>query len=199
MRTLLSLSALLLLLHFASCRPEVYTPKPPGYYRIDTAERHVYRDFDSAGFPYTFRYPVYGSILVDSTAPRQDPDGAYWVNVDFHNYAARIYLSYKHIDEKQPLMLLLNDAHTLSHGHDKKADFMNTAMLINKNGVRGWFWEIGGNTASPYQFIATDSVRHFMRGALYFEVTPNSDSMQPIRQFLKQDLDTLINSLRWKE
>jgi hypothetical protein len=41
-------------------------------------------------------------------------------------------------------------------------------------------------------------VRHFVRGALYFEVAPNADSLLPINNFLKADVVHLMNTLRWK-
>jgi gliding motility-associated lipoprotein GldD len=58
---------------------------------------------------------------------------------------------------------------------------------------------VGGNTASRYQFAATDSTQHFLRGALYFDVTPNVDSLKPVTDFLLKDIKHMMNTLRWKK
>ena len=59
-------------------------------------------------------------------------------------------------------------------------------------------YEITGNAASPYQFIATDSTKHFLRAALYFNVYPNKDSLAPAFKFIKQDIVHLMESIEWK-
>ena len=45
----------------------------------------------------------------------------------------------------------------------------------------------------------TDSVKHYLRGALYFNVEPNKDSLAPVLQFVKEDINVLIESFNWKE
>ncbi|PIV58809.1 MAG: gliding motility lipoprotein GldD, partial [Bacteroidetes bacterium CG02_land_8_20_14_3_00_31_25] len=52
--------------------------------------------------------------------------------------------------------------------------------------------------ASNIQFYVTDSIRHFVRGALYFETKPNKDSLAPIINFIEQDVTHLVETLRWK-
>jgi hypothetical protein len=37
-----------------------------------------------------------------------------------------------------------------------------------------------------------------MRAALYFETTPNEDSLAPINQYLFKDMQQMVRSLRWK-
>jgi hypothetical protein len=41
-------------------------------------------------------------------------------------------------------------------------------------------------------------VKHFLRGALYFDATPNEDSLSIVNDFLKKDLQYMINTLKWK-
>ena len=41
------------------------------------------------------------------------------------------------------------------------------------------YFSLKGNTATANQFFVTDSVKHFLRGALYFNATPNEDSLRP--------------------
>jgi hypothetical protein len=43
----------------------------------------------------------------------------------------------------------------------------------------------------------TDSIEHFLRGSLYFNETPNADSLLPVKQYIKEDFITLMESLKW--
>jgi gliding motility-associated lipoprotein GldD len=57
----------------------------------------------------------------------------------------------------------------------------------------------GVNVASMYQFYITDSSKHFIRGALYFDHAPNNDSLAPVIEFLKADIDHLIETFTWRK
>jgi gliding motility-associated lipoprotein GldD len=72
------------------------------------------------------------------------------------------------------------------------------SVMQTNNGVEGIYFSLGGNTATANQFFVTDSVRHFLRGALYFDATPNADSLGIVNDFLKKDLLHLINTLQWR-
>jgi gliding motility-associated lipoprotein GldD len=58
---------------------------------------------------------------------------------------------------------------------------------------------VEGNAATARQFYLTDSSRHFLRGALYFDTAPNSDSLAVVNDFLQEDMLHLIQTLRWKK
>lgn len=191
------LSCLLALL-VAGCRPDTYTPKPRGYFRIELPE-HQYQHFFGAGFPYEFDYPVYANIQRDSMPGGIKAENPYWINIDFPSLGGRLYLSYKQIDPQHTFDQLLGDAHELSYtAHGKKADYISTPTFDNGHGAFGVFYTVGGNTATRYQFFATDSIHHYLRGALYFDVTPNVDSLQPVNDFIKKDMEHLVHTLRWK-
>jgi len=57
---------------------------------------------------------------------------------------------------------------------------------------------VGGNAATGKQFFVTDTAKHFLRGALYFDATPNEDSLNIVYDFLQQDMQHLINTVKWK-
>jgi gliding motility-associated lipoprotein GldD len=59
-------------------------------------------------------------------------------------------------------------------------------------------YDISGNTASNVQFYLTDSTHHFMRGALYFNVVPNIDSLKIVVDYLRQDIVHMIKTFEWK-
>lgn len=193
-RTLLFLTLTVL---YTACKPEPYTPRPRGYYQIPLPE-HAYQTFDVPGFPYSFEYPTYGKIVQDTSFFGQRPENPYWINIEFPELNGAIYLSYKQIGQKYSLQHLLEDAHEMSFFHDKRADYINDTVFHNTHNVVGLIYTVGGNAASAYQFFATDSVSHFLRGALYFDVSPNADSLKPVNEFLKQDMEHLLGTLRWR-
>jgi gliding motility-associated lipoprotein GldD len=65
--------------------------------------------------------------------------------------------------------------------------------------VHGIIFEVEGTgTASAYQFFATDSTNHFLRGALYFMARPNSDSLKPVVAHLEKDIEHILTTLKWR-
>jgi len=180
-----------------ACRPDTYTPKPRGYYKV-VLPRHKYHVFDEPGFPYRFEYPTYATVTRDTDFFGHRPENPYWVFIDFPTVGGRFYISYKNISASQPLERLMEDSHEMSFTvHSKRADYI-TDQAFHRGNVHGILYNAGGNAASAYQFVATDSVKHFMRGALYFDVTPNADSLKPANEFLKEDMQHLLETLQWK-
>lgn len=188
------LAALLL----ASCRPEVYYPKPTGYYRIDTPATHRYVVFDRPGFPYTFEYRENSRIEQDTIFARHEQDNRFWINIYDEELGGVINITYKEINKAQPFLQLMNDAWGLSYFHHEKADYIDTKAMTNPDGTECILYTVGGNSASRYQFAATDTMKHFLRGSLYFDVTPNADSLKPVTDFMAQDLKHMLETLRWK-
>lgn len=172
-----------------------YTVKPKGYYRIDFPP-HAYQTFDQPGYPYTFDYPVYAQIVRDSSYFK-DMDTPFWVNIEFPALHGKIYLSYKTIGAAT-LEKLVNDAFVMTYKHTTKASSIRDSLFHTPNGNSGIWFDVGGNAATGKQFFITDSTRHFLRGALYFDTTPNVDSLNIVYDFLQADMFQLINSLRWK-
>jgi gliding motility-associated lipoprotein GldD len=82
--------------------------------------------------------------------------------------------------------------------HTEVSTGIADSVIQTANGVEGIYFSLSGNTATANQFFLTDSTRHFLRGALYFDASPNEDSLSLVNDFLKQDLKHLINTLRWK-
>ncbi len=183
-----------------SCKPEVYTPKPRGYFHIELPKERAYRSFDSSGFPYRFEYPVYAKIVTNPDFFGDKPENPYWINIDFPGIGGKIYLSYKHITEDNPVGRLNEDYYHMTYtAHDKKADYIQDLYFnAPEKKVYTGLSNVTGDAASAYQFFATDSTKHYIRGALYFEATPNADSLQPLNDFLKQDIVHLLETLEWK-
>ena len=188
---------MLLIIAMGSCRPPVFPPKPPGYYKIDTPLSHEYRIFTRQGFPYTFEYPVYSTVTDDTVfQPKKEP---YWININFPGLGAVINITYKEISVAHTYIQLMEEADGFSFFHHEKADYIDQFVFnFPDNKVSGIVYTVGGNAATRYQFTASDSVKHFMRGALYFNVTPNADSLKPATDFLLQDIHHMLETLQWR-
>ncbi len=187
---------IIILFSFGACRPSDPVPKPKGYFKIALPEEHKYQQFTKAGFPFSFAYPVYGKITQDTGLVLQE-NAPYWINVSFPDWDATVYLSYKPISQKEPIAKLINESYKLSYSHDIRADYIKTPAFKTQNGLTGIYYHVGGNAASAYQFYLTDSSHNFIRGALYFNVAPNSDSLMPATEFLRKDLEHLVESLEF--
>ncbi len=180
----------------AACNSD-YPLRPRGYFKIDLPQKS-YQVFERPGFPYTFEYPAYANIVQDSLFFEQKTENPYWINVDFPQFGGRIHLSYKPI-YRNNFDSLVNDAFTLSYKqHTYKASAIEPEPFTTPNGNSGVYFNLKGNTATSNQFFITDSTKHFLRGALYFSATPNEDSLRPVNEFLRKDVEHLINTVQWR-
>lgn len=192
-----------------------YTSKKRGYFKIDFPA-HKYVTFNEAGVPYSFEYPAYANIVKDSTYFDSTPENPYWRNIDFPQFNARIFLSYKIIGGRATYKIkqangsykdssginyfdkMVNDAFNLTNKNEAVATSIKDSLFTTSNNITGIFFKVGGNAATSRQFFMSDSSRHFLRGALYFDTTPNADSLKPVQDFLQADIEHLINTFRWK-
>jgi gliding motility-associated lipoprotein GldD len=185
-----------LFIFFIACNSD-YTIKPRGYFKIDFPEK-AYQAFDNPSYPYSFQYPVYGNIIKDSLFFDEKAENPYWINIDFPRFNAKIYISYKEIG-KNKFDSLVNDAFTMSYKqHTYKASAIEPMPFTTPHNLSGIYFTLKGNTATANQFFITDSTKHFLRGALYFDAVPNEDSLKPVNNFLQKDLQHLLNTLQWR-
>jgi gliding motility-associated lipoprotein GldD len=187
------ITRILIILHFAgilfSCN-EKPIPKPKGFFRIEF-QKKSYHPMPE-GYPYQFDIPVYAVPVPDKSA-KAEP---WWINIEFPSHKAELHLSYKRINGNLPVYS--EESRELAYEHTRKASSIEEKIFINRAGkVSGTIYYINGNAASPMQFYLTDSTRHFLRGALYINATPNIDSLKPVIDYLKTDIIRMIESLRW--
>ena len=179
---------------FVTACDTAYTPKPRAYFRIATPERN-YIPFDSL-YPYAFEYPVYAEFAPDTRSSSE----LYWADLRFPQFKGTVHLSYKPVVSESNLHTYFEDARSFSRKHIPKATAIVEEVVVDTdNRVFGMIYMIRGKeAASPLQFYLTDSTNHFLRGALYFDVTPNNDSLAPVIEFLERDIRHLVSTLQWK-
>jgi gliding motility-associated lipoprotein GldD len=173
-----------------------FTPKPIGYYAIPFPKKS-YQVFDKPGYPYTFEYPVYANIVKDSTFFGETTENPWWININFPEFGGRIYVSYKAIG-KNNFDTLIKHAYTLTGKHSSKAYSIDDSLMSTPNHVHGVFFSVGGDVATANQFFLTDTTKHFLRGALYFDATPNADSLGIVNAFLLADMKHIVNTFKWR-
>lgn len=174
-----------------SCK-ENSTPRPYGYFRVDMPA-HDYKVFNQNNYPYSFEFSNSAKII-----PRSEIGEQYWIDIQYPSLNANIYCSYKPV--RSDLFRLVEDTRSIVYRHLIKADDIAEIPYENpEKRVYGILYELSGNTASPVQFILTDSTKHFFRGALYFESVPNQDSIAPMSQYVLQDIMRLMESFEWKK
>ncbi len=167
-----------------------YYPKPISGQKLVFPEK-AYQNYKSPDCNYSFDIPAYSKFEADTM--NKNCNG----NIVFNTFNAALYLTYIKLDTN--LMYNIEYSRKLAYDHSVKADAIEEPAFINaENNTSGIQYKIIGNAASNYQFYATDSTDNFLRGALYFNCRPNYDSLRPTLNFILEDLDHLIQTIRWE-
>ena len=198
-----------------SCKPKALPePKPMGYFRIDLPD-HTYRLMDTTQLqlnyvegsgncftaqnesllPFTYEQSVYAKTTIE---PQKD--NSLWVNITYPDLGATFRFTCLTVKNADSLRKLMISEDKMVKFHYQKADDVQYSV-INDPAAHLWgqTYEIyGKEVATPFQFWLTDSAHHFVRATLYFDDTPNNDSLQPVIQYLKEDALHLINTFAWK-
>jgi gliding motility-associated lipoprotein GldD len=175
-------SAALLL---SGCKNDVI-PKPTGQLRLE------YPAADYAAFSNECSY----SFDINSEAVIKGKSDCNF-EIHYPRMKATIYLTYKPVNGN--INALLRDAQKLTYEHVIKADDIIEQPYVNATDkVYGMFYQVQGNAATNAQFYATDSTKHFVTASVYFYAKPNFDSIMPAASYMKRDMRTIIESMKWK-
>ena len=170
-----------------------YTPKPKGFLRIEPPTAQ-YVLFNETELPYTFTVSQQAIIELPPTDSAE-----YWINIDYPGLNAKIYCSYRQITT-YTLNEHIEECYKLAERAAGNAGAINEKSYENKeNDVYGTLFLLDGESASPVQFMLTDSTTHFFRGALYYNFKSNADSIAPVTDYIKKDIVELIQTFYWKK
>ena len=143
---------------------EEYIPKPRGYFRINLPKA-VYKTFNPNDCNFKFDIHQQAFIIPD----REGLQEPCWHNIYYPKFKSTIHLSYKTIEKN--LNEMIEDSRSLVYKHTVKASDIKEFPIIDDSlKVYGLLYELEGEAASLMQFYLTDSINHFVRGALYFNV-----------------------------
>ncbi len=189
------------LLIFASCisltscnsdDDDTISPKPRAYFRLAFPEKK-YIKYDSV-CPFTFEMPVYSKMENDKNQGAEPC----WLNLNYPAFNGILHLSYKAVHGN--IQGYLEDTYSLASKHQVKASGIEEQVISKDSSkVYGLVYNIGGNAASSIQFFLTDSTKNFIRGALYFNAAPNTDSISPVVEFVRKDIYHMIETFEWKK
>lgn len=191
------LSILFAALFVVSCSDKStdFIPKPKGFNHINLPD-HKYVEFNEEGFPYTFEMSKFAISEKDSILVEKKK---HYKTINYPTLGFKIHITYKDIKQSEDtLRSYIAEGYKLRDGHDKKAYGFNEQYAQNANGDNVAIFEIEGNVPSQYQFMLHDSTDHFMRGVLYFPIATKNDSLNPVIQYAKDDMQHLINTVKWK-
>jgi len=187
-----SMWCLLVLVLGACSTDEGKLARPYAFHKIDfPARNYVSLQTDC---PFTFELADYARMLRPVGASNDC-----WITVEYPQLNAKIHLTYAPFDSKDGLGKLINDAHRMTYKHTVKASSIEEIPIsMADKEVYGFYFKVGGNAASSSQFYITDSLNHFVRGALYFESAARADSLEPLIAYMRTDLEHLLETFRWK-
>jgi len=188
-----SLVVIVLLFMLSSCgggeESYEYYPKPISGHRIVFPVKEYKAVTPDCN--YSFDIPEYSNLKMDTI--KNTCNG----NLVLNQFNATLFLTY--IDLDTNLMHNIEYSRKLAYDHSIKADAIEEKTILNpENGTYGMQYKIVGNSATNYQFYVTDSSDHFLRGVLYFNTSPNYDSIKPTLNFLMEDFDHMIETIDWK-
>ena len=167
------------------CKNDVL-PKPSSYLRLDYPEA----EYVGLKGDCPFEFDVNSKAIV-----KEDKGCGY--SISYPKMKATIYITYKPVSGN--INKLLRDAQKLTYEHVIKADDILEQPYINPDKkVYGMFYQVDGNAATNSQFYATDSIKHFVTGSVYFYTKPNFDSIMPAASYIKNDMQRLMETLKWK-
>ncbi len=170
-----------------------YQPKPKGYNRLILPEA-AYRVSPDT-LPYQFEYSTHARFQKDTSWVSD----RHWVEIYYPELNATIHVTYKKVKGSAKLLKeYLQDAYVLTAKHQIKAYSIDETIVKTPDGKTAVIAELEGEVPSQFQFTMTDSVQHFVRGALYFNVKVQNDSLQPAIEYVKKDVMHLINTLKWR-
>lgn len=184
---------ILFVLFICSCEGS-YVPKPKGYNRIDLPQHSYMATPDT--LPYRFEYSE-AATLERHKSPMATKN---WIDLKYYDLGGEIQLTYLPIrNGEKDLISMVNDAFRLASKHQVKASGIERAEIKVDSITSATIFKLQGEVPSQFQFFATDSSNHFLRGALYFRTSTKNDSLEPVIDFIGEDMLHMINTLSWKD
>lgn len=176
-----------------SSEEERYTPKRFGELRV--TETFAAKDYQTVKdvFGANYSLPQYAQLKL-----KQKNDSICNYQIDFPERRATLYMTLLKLNGD--LQEKIEQSNKITHQHLIKADdFRDTLLLFPEKRVYSQVYNLIGNVASNIQFVCTDSTENLLRGALYFNVAPNYDSLVPAIDYIKEDIYHLIKTLEWQK
>ena len=185
----LTLFLIMIAFTVVACKNEPPAPRPRAYPKIEFPERGTVQYQDPA-CPFTFAYPKYAEV-----SPK---DETCWFDLFMPTFNARLHCSYVPVTPEKGFTDLVRDAFVIAGKINERANYMTESRVQNAHGTGGLILDWTGPAASPVHFYLSDTTHHFFKAALYFDARVQPDSLAPMVEFIKQDIDSLIATFEWQ-
>ena len=182
----INLVMLLLFLSVTSCKDEAF-PKPKSFLHLEypIATYHRFKN----DCPYSFAISKESHITFEPGCKAE---------IVYPKLNATVFITYRRVHNN--LKQILSEADKLTTKHTVKADAIIPYPFDDKeHKVYGVLFEVQGQSASNIQFHVTDSSKHVLTAALYFDVRPNYDSIYPAVDYIKNDMMKMMETLEWQD
>lgn len=188
---------LTLIILITSCQQDqVFIPKPRMYPKVIFPSKNNV-EFKQSECAFTFEIPDYFEFVQD-TVELENINQKCWFDLYCKDLNAYIHFSYHDIKNRTHFDKLVQDAFEMANKHNIKAHSRAESRYDNnEEDVHGLVFDITGPVAAPLQFFLTDSTDHFLRGSLYFKSQVNRDSLNPVFNYLKDDVMNVVNTFNW--
>tara|TARA_S200000501_G_C20825530_1_gene744765 strand:+ start:463 stop:1029 length:567 start_codon:yes stop_codon:yes gene_type:complete len=180
---------ILIFISFFSCTTKTKIV-PYGHFRIDFPIKE-YKKHDFKNCNFSTEIAEYLNVSIN-------PQNNCWITLSNKSNNINIHLSCHEITNN--LDSLLQDTHNLVYeGHYRKADGI---WETSNNDLNFTIYELSGEVATPIQFYVTDKKNHFLRGSMYPStinkvIKINRDSLKPVIDFYKKDIEKIIETIQW--
>jgi len=124
--------------------------------------------------------------------------GEYFCNVIYPSLNAQLYCTY-HAITPDKFRDFAEESRKMVYEHSTVATAINEKRYDNDlSYVHGILYDIQGNVATPVQIALTDSTHYFFNASLYFNMTPNVDSIAPALNYIRKDIIRIMESFKEK-
>ncbi|MDD3160861.1 MAG: hypothetical protein PHX49_02910 [Bacteroidales bacterium] len=153
---------------------------------------HDYLLLDTALFPFRMQYPAESKMALRKNEPE-----ALWFDIIYPERKATIYCTYFPVNGN--FCTFDEDVRRFVYRHTVVATAIKEqAISLPEKRIYALLFNIKGEVASPVQFLVTDSVSHFLRGALYYDNSAYSDSLESSVSDIREDIKHLIETIEWR-
>jgi len=167
-------------------------PRPYAYHRVHLPDTISIR----TGLDCPFELSLNQSARL--SYPKGKSGSACWVDLHYPDIRASVHFTYVPLRNKESLGECVRGSQELVFKHTIRAsEILEDSLVFPDREVYGLFYRLSGHAASNSQFYVTDSTRHFLRAALYFDSTPHPDSMKPVVDYMLGEMERMASGIRW--
>lgn len=189
----LSIVITLSLIFLSSCGEE-YVPfaRKYAYPRIELPAEISYQVFENEACSFSFEYPAEGKI----TRNRED---SCWVDISLEEHDATFHVNGRSIlTSGRPLEVHQEEHRRLIYNHSVKAARIVPEAINLANGA-GTKYEMVGEVGTPMQvFFHDEAGEESVILSFYYQSALKNDSLAPVTEYLKVQLDHIVETIEWK-